>query len=71
MGGIVFDVNKTPESMLEEAKAALDEALSENKHLQFKQAENSGGGGTFGSADSDDLDIPGDDFGDFGDFEIS
>ena len=68
MGGIVFDVNKTPESMLEEAKAALDEALNENKTLQFKQAENKGGG-TF-SAD-DDLDIPGDDLGDFGDFEIS
>lgn len=69
MGGIVFDVNKTPESMLEEAKAALDEALSGNKTLQFKQAENKGGG-TFG-ADDDNLDIPGDDFGDFGDFEIS
>lgn len=68
MGGIVFDVNKTPESMLEEAKAALDEALNENKTLQFKQAENKGGG-TF-SAD-DNLDIPGDDLGDFGDFEIS
>lgn len=63
MGGIVFDVNKTPESMLEEAKAALDEALSGNKTLQFKQAENKGGG-TFG-ADDDNLDIPGDDFGDF------
>lgn len=68
MGGIVFDVNKTPESMLEEAKAALDEALNENKTLQFKQAENKGGG-TFGA--DDDLDIPGDDLGDFGDFEIS
>lgn len=68
MGGIVFDVNKTPESMLEEAKAALDEALNENKVLQFKQAENKGGG-TFGA--DDDLDIPGDDLGDFGDFEIS
>lgn len=62
MGGIVFDVNKTPESMLEEAKAALDEALNENKTLQFKQAENKGGG-TFGA--DDDLDIPGDDLGDF------
>nr|WP_317403785.1 diguanylate cyclase [uncultured Helicobacter sp.] len=68
MGGIVFDVNKTPESMLEEAKVALDEALNENKTLQFKQAENKGGG-TFGA--DDDLDIPGDDLGDFGDFEIS
>ena len=67
MGGIVFDVNKTPESMLEEAKAALDEAFSENKPLEFKQGNS---GGTF-NTDSDDFHIPGDDFGDFGDFEIS
>lgn len=66
MGGIVFDVNKTPESMLEEARAQLDEAMSEGKSLKFSSQK------TESSANNeDDFSIPGDDLGDFGDFDIS
>ncbi len=65
MGGIVFDINKTPDSMLEEAKKMLDEALAEDKPLKFGKT------GAGSSTNNDDFEIPGDDFGDLSDFEIS
>ncbi len=65
MGGIVFDINKTPDSMLAEAKKMLDEALAEDKPLKFGKT------GAGSSTNNDDFEIPGDDFGDLSDFEIS
>lgn len=68
MGGIVFDVNKTPEVMLQEAKAMLESALQENKNLKFADKEDSSL-----TAQEDNLDsmLPGDGFGDLDNFEIS
>lgn len=65
MGGIVLDVNKTPESMLQEAKKMLDEAFSEGKSLKFASASSAD------SINTDDKLDGGDDFGSLDDFEIS
>lgn len=73
MGGIVFDVNKTPDTMLQEARTMLDEAVSEGKSLKFA-SNKSNDTATHTETDNnaqDEFDIPGDDLGDFGDFELS
>ncbi len=69
MGGIVFDVNKTPETMLQEAKTMLESALQENKSLKFADKEDS----NLAVQEEDNLDsmLSGDGFGDLDNFEIS
>lgn len=71
MGGIEFDVDKTPDSMLKEAKEQLQKAIEEGKSLQFAQTGNSGSSSGSSAASDDALDIPGDDFGDLSDFDLS
>ncbi len=68
MGGVTLDVNKTPDILLEEAKEHLQEAIKEGETLKITQKQSKKNA----SSDSeDDFEIPGDDLGDLGDFDLS
>lgn len=74
MGGVVFDGNKTPEAMVEEAKAQLSLAQKEGKPLKFAQAEPKAQASSSTASDEDDaedFELPGESFGDLGDFDLS
>lgn len=65
MGGIAFNISKSLDTMIEEAKTMLDKAYANNKTLEFDSASSSS------SSSSESFDIPGDDLGDLGDFNLS
>lgn len=67
MGGTVLSADKSIDSMLQDAKKQLMQAMEEGKSVKFAQAKS---GGSFGEKD-DDISIPGDDFGDLGNFDLS
>ncbi len=72
MGGIVFDVNKAPEQMIQEAKEQLQLAQKEGESLKFSQAKVQDNNSL--ASDDDDADsfeLPGDGFGSFDDFDLS
>ncbi|TLE01026.1 diguanylate cyclase domain-containing protein [Helicobacter japonicus] len=70
MGGVVLDVNKTPEMTLKEAKEQLELAQKEGVPLKFAQGQ---AGNTHSSDDSeeDSFELPGDGFDDLADFDLS
>ena len=68
MGGVTLDVNKTPDILLEEAKEHLQEAIKEGETLKITQKQSKK---NVSSDSEDDFEIPGDDLGDLGDFDLS
>lgn len=66
MGGVVLDIEKTPDVMLQEAKEQLQKTFEEDKSLQFAAVQEKPQ-----AKEGDDFEIPGDDLGDLSDFDLS
>ncbi|MCH5313078.1 MAG: diguanylate cyclase [Helicobacter sp.] len=72
MGGVVFDGDKTPETMIEEAKEQLQLAQKERESLKFAQAQTqSRTASSASSDDAEDFELPGESLGDLDDFNLS